>query len=86
MSDGWSCCQLQYSIIASCMCTTSGRAASAQVVKAGGLIATINVTLTSLSSGKLLSQGTHIKFLGAGVEAGIPGGKNMPRHRFKSKL
>ena len=66
--------------------SSSGFSAFAQVVKAGGLIATINVTLTSLSTGKLLSQGTHIKFLGAGAEAGIPGGKNMPRHRFKSKL
>jgi hypothetical protein len=67
------------------MCSAA-RHVALQVVKTGGLIATINVTLTSVSSGKLLSQGKHIKFLGVAAEAGIPGGKNMPEHRFKSKL
>ncbi len=42
-----------------------------QVVKVGGLIATINVDLKSTRTGELIAQGKHIKFLSS-KDKGIP--------------
>jgi hypothetical protein len=42
-----------------------------QVVKVGGMIATINVDLRSSSTGQLVAQGKHIKFLST-KDKGIP--------------
>ncbi|BDA41735.1 probable acyl-coenzyme A thioesterase 13 [Coccomyxa sp. Obi] len=54
----------------------------AQVVKVGGLIATINVDLTSMNTGALIAQGKHIKFLSS-KDKGIP---RTPLVKTRSKL
>lgn len=53
-----------------------------QVVKVGGLIATINVNLKAVSSGELIAQGKHIKFL-TSRDKGIP---TAPLAKPRSKL
>jgi hypothetical protein len=55
---------------------------TAQVVKVGGLIATINVNLTSISTGELVAQGKHIKFL-TSRNKGIP---TEPLAKSRSRL
>ncbi|KAK9909006.1 hypothetical protein WJX75_005981 [Coccomyxa subellipsoidea] len=54
----------------------------AKVVKIGGLIATINVDLTSMKTGALVAQGKHIKFLSS-RDKGVP---QAPLARTRSKL
>jgi len=54
-----------------------------QVVKVGGLIATINVDLKSTKTGQLVAQGKHIKFLST-KDKGIP--KAASPQVMRSKL
>ena len=51
-------------------------------MKIGGLIATINVDLTSMKTGALVAQGKHIKFLSS-RDKGVP---QAPLARTRSKL
>ena len=69
-------------ILVCCLRLRDGRI-HAQVVKVGGLIATINVDLKSVKTGQLVAQGKHIKFLST-KDKGIP--KAASADVMRSKL